>query len=77
MGRREQMSHRERFESLMDFQPVDRLPRIEWAVWWDQTIDRWCSEGLPSPPTAVALDVRGPGSRGPVTPDTTGSHGET
>jgi len=42
----EQMNHRERFESLMDFRPVDRLPRIEWASWWDQTIDRWCSEGL-------------------------------
>jgi hypothetical protein len=40
------MSHRERFESLMNFQPVDRLPRIEWATWWGQTIDRWCGEGL-------------------------------
>jgi len=31
----------------MDFQPVDRLPRWEWAMWWDQTIDRWRHEGLP------------------------------
>jgi hypothetical protein len=31
----------------MNFEPVDRLPRWEWAMWWDQTIDRWHSEGLP------------------------------
>ena len=30
----------------MEFQPVDRLPRIEWATWWDQTLYRWRSEGL-------------------------------
>jgi hypothetical protein len=27
--------------------PADRLPVIEWATWWDQTIDRWRGEGLP------------------------------
>jgi hypothetical protein len=32
----------------MDFQPVDRLPRVEWATWWDKTLDRWRGEGLPS-----------------------------
>jgi hypothetical protein len=26
---------------------VDRLPRWEWAMWWDLTIDRWHGEGLP------------------------------
>jgi len=31
----------------MDFQPVDRLPRWEWAMWWDETIARWHGEGLP------------------------------
>ena len=31
----------------MNFQPVDRLPRWEWAMWWDQTIARWHDEGLP------------------------------
>jgi hypothetical protein len=31
----------------MNFQPVDRLPRWEWAMWWDLTIDRWHGEGLP------------------------------
>lgn len=31
----------------MNFQPVDRLPRMEYAEWWDQTIARWSAEGLP------------------------------
>lgn len=26
---------------------MDRLPVIEWAPWWDQTLDRWYREGLP------------------------------
>lgn len=42
------MTHLERFAAVMDFRPVDRLPRIEWASWWDKTIDRWCAEGLPT-----------------------------
>ena len=31
------MNHVERFRAVTDFQPVDRLPRWEWAMWWDQT----------------------------------------
>jgi len=31
----------------MGFEPFDRLPIIEWAVWWDKTIERWHHEGLP------------------------------
>jgi hypothetical protein len=42
------VNHLERFQALMNFQPIDRLPRIEWASWWDKTIDRWCTEGLPT-----------------------------
>ena len=42
------MNHVERFHAVMSFQPVDRLPRIEWAAWWDQTVNRWVSEGLPT-----------------------------
>jgi hypothetical protein len=42
------MNHVERFRAVMDFQPVDRLPRWEWAMWWDQTIARWKREGLPA-----------------------------
>jgi hypothetical protein len=40
------MNHVERFRALMSFQPVDRLPRWEWAMWWDLTIERWHREGL-------------------------------
>ena len=42
------MNHVERFRAVMNFQPVDRLPRWEWAMWWDQTIARWKREGLPA-----------------------------
>jgi hypothetical protein len=41
------MNHVERFRAVMNFQPVDRLPRWEWAMWLDQTIARWHEEGLP------------------------------
>ena len=41
------MNHVERFRAVMNFQPVDRLPRWEWAMWWDKTIERWKQEGLP------------------------------
>ncbi|TVR45946.1 MAG: hypothetical protein EA425_17580 [Puniceicoccaceae bacterium] len=42
------MNSRERFHALMNFQPVDRLPLVEWAHWWDKTIARWHTEGLPA-----------------------------
>ncbi len=41
------MNHVERFRAVMNFQSVDRLPRWEWAMWWDETIARWHGEGLP------------------------------
>jgi hypothetical protein len=41
------MNHVERFRAVMNFQPVDRLPCWEWAMWWDETIHRWHNEGLP------------------------------
>ncbi len=40
------MNHVERFRAVMNFQPVDRLPAWEWAMWWDETIHRWHREGL-------------------------------
>jgi len=43
-----QMTVRERFRAIMNFQPFDRLPILEWAGWWDKTVDRWRSEGLPA-----------------------------
>lgn len=42
------MNHVERFRAVMGFKSVDRLPRWEWAMWWDETIARWKGEGLPS-----------------------------
>jgi len=42
------MNHVERFRAVMNFEEFDRLPRIEWAHWWDKTIDRWKGEGLPA-----------------------------
>jgi len=41
------MNHVERCRAVLNFQPVDRLPRWEWAMWWDLTIERWHQEGLP------------------------------
>ena len=42
------MTPRERFLSVLDFEkPDDRLPMVEWAAWWNQTLDRWKTEGLP------------------------------
>ena len=41
------MNHVERFRAVMNFQPVDRLPVWEWAMWWDKSIARWHNEGLP------------------------------
>ncbi len=38
----------ERFRAVMNFQEVDRLPRWEWATWWNLTLDRWRGEGLPA-----------------------------
>jgi hypothetical protein len=42
------MTIRERFRAAMDFRPFDRLPVVEWASWWDKTIARWRTEGLPA-----------------------------
>lgn len=42
------MKNRERFRYIMDFKKVDdRLSMIEWAIWWDKTLERWRGEGLP------------------------------
>ena len=41
------MTSQERFHALMNFQPVDRLPLMEWATRWQVTLDRWYGEGLP------------------------------
>ncbi len=40
------MTNRERFLRAMAFERVDRLPMIEWATWWDKTVDAWTAQGL-------------------------------
>ena len=75
------MNVRERFHAVMGFQPFDRLPMVEWAGWWDQTLRRWHAEALPAQLTDrydicrhFGLDVylqhwfppRGPGCPGPA-----------
>ena len=42
------MNTRQRFHAVMNFRPFDRLPLVEWAGWWDQTIARWHAEELPA-----------------------------
>ncbi|MDD5706392.1 MAG: uroporphyrinogen decarboxylase family protein [Kiritimatiellae bacterium] len=41
------MNTRARIQAVLNFKPFDRLPVIEWAPWWDKTLDRWHAEGLP------------------------------
>jgi hypothetical protein len=55
------MKPRERFVRVLNFQsPGDRLPIVEWAAWWDKTINRWRQEGLPE-----SADYRQPDGLGP------------
>jgi uroporphyrinogen-III decarboxylase len=42
------MTNRERFNNTFNFKPVDRVPMIEWAGWWDKTYTRWFDERLPT-----------------------------
>jgi len=42
------MNNVERFKAVMSFRPVDRVPCIEWAEYWDKTVARWHGEGLPT-----------------------------
>jgi len=54
------MNTRERFQAAMSFRPFDRLPILEWAGWWDKTIERWRQEGLPADQDAArhfGLDI--------------------
>lgn len=43
------MNATERFTALMKGETVDRLPVMEWAPWWNLTVDRWNGEGLGIP----------------------------
>ncbi|MCL2834981.1 MAG: hypothetical protein FWD78_17560 [Treponema sp.] len=49
------MTPRERLIAVLNGKPCDdRLPMVEWAAWWDKTINRWKQEGLPA-----GLDLSG------------------
>lgn len=39
------MTNRDRFVGVMEYQPVDRVPNYEAGV-WSQTVERWKNEGL-------------------------------
>ena len=41
------MNASERFRKYLAGEPVDRCPCIEWAPWWNLTVDRWRADGLP------------------------------
>ncbi len=53
----------ERIRNTLAFQPVDRLPMLEWGPWWNETLDRWQGEGLPpnTPERRELLPVAGRG----------------
>ncbi|MBL7077667.1 MAG: hypothetical protein ISS31_09350 [Kiritimatiellae bacterium] len=50
------MNNRERIVATLNNKPVDRLPMVEWASWWDKTVDRWRGEGLD--PSLTSIDLR-------------------
>ena len=41
------MNVREQFHAIMNKKPTDGMPVMEWAYWWDKTLDVWYSQGLP------------------------------
>ncbi len=42
------MTNTQRFDKVFAFaDDLDRTPVIEWAGWWDKTIDNWREQGLP------------------------------
>ena len=41
------MTAPQRFKAYLSGMPVDRAPVIEWAPWWNLTVERWLKDGLP------------------------------
>jgi hypothetical protein len=35
-----------RFKNVMQFKPLEQLPMIEWAMWWEKTIACWVAVDL-------------------------------
>ena len=42
------MTNRERFLAVLNGKTPDRLPVIEWASWWQKTLDQWEAQGMPA-----------------------------
>ncbi len=43
------MTNSDRFDKVLSFaRDIDRTPVMEWAGWWDKTIDNWRAQGLPA-----------------------------
>ena len=40
------MTSQQRLTAFFDKSKADSLPKIEWAIWWNLTIDRWHGENL-------------------------------
>ncbi len=41
------MTNRERVRAVLNRERPDRLPMVEWATWWNLTVERWQEEGVP------------------------------
>ena len=41
------MNSSKRFKRYLAGEAIDRCPVIEWAPWWNLTVERWRDEGLP------------------------------
>lgn len=42
------MTNRDRMRAVLSLEkPEDRLPAIEWASWWNETLRAWRAQGLP------------------------------
>ena len=42
-----EMTASARFAAYLAGKPVDRAPVMEWAPWWNLTVERWLRDGLP------------------------------
>ena len=43
------MNAQQRLRNMLEGKSIDRLPVIEWAPWWNLTVERWQQEGLKMP----------------------------
>lgn len=44
----DKMTASERLHAYLKGDPVDRAPAMEWAPWWNETVDFWHTDGLPA-----------------------------